>query len=888
MPSSPSQDTPVFVTEHARLDATPTRLWPMVAKTVSDWAHSRGIAMRDVVVLLPFAQLLGPARQAWAALPGWMPRIETTRTLSASLPPGRPGPAGQLSFDAALDALVARRLLARQAWVKPWAQRDPGALAAAAARLALTAQALARVAFAMPPADRSAYWQRARAAVEPRPGIGGTEALLVRVAIEWAALAESPTDALFELWPGAWVLVQAGRSDPLATCLVERAGTPALVIDTDPSMDDVMADVPSLSVAPCHGFEDEAQAAAAQVFAHVCAGERPVALIAQDRELVRRVHALLARQGVEVADETGWRLSTTRAGALVMAWLRAARASASTDEVLDALLASAPYGTHEPVLPALDAALRKAARARRAQVDCERFDPAAAALWREVTSRLDTASMASRAPLAVWNRRLRQLLDGYSPSSPAQPVDAAWLQLEQALHWHTPQADLPEDRLAFEEFVGWVEAALEAGVFVPKALREQAEVVITPLAQATLRPFRAVVFPGCDEKHLGAMPAPDPLLGDATARSLGLQGVQERRLAECRAFCQVLRAPSVTLTWRCDDGDGPLAMSPFLEQLVLAWRRRTDRGLPTWDDKRTGSAVDATPSTPSVPTSRFLPERLSASHTEALRACPYRFFALAVLGLREVDEFDDDPQKSDYGSWLHAVLHRFHAERQALGPGDGGDFDAQTRALRAAGAVERQRLGLDDAAFLPYAASFEAFVSLYLPWLRAREARGLVWSEGELPLAMRAAPLGSTELHGRIDRVDRDLGKPGTLELIDYKTGGASALKARLRDPQEDTQLAFYAALVHARESGAAAQARPLRAFYLALDDPRKIHEIEHPDVQASAQALLDGLGLDLERLRHGAGMPALGEGETCDYCEARGLCRRDDWAPRASGQDGA
>jgi ATP-dependent helicase/nuclease subunit B len=25
--------------------------------------------------------------------------------------------------------------------------------------------------------------------------------------------------------------------------------------------------------------------------------------------------------------------------------------------------------------------------------------------------------------------------------------------------------------------------------------------------------------------------------------------------------------------------------------------------------------------------------------------------------------------------------------------------------------------------------------------------------------------------------------------------------------------------------------------------------------------------------------MPALGEGQACAYCEARGLCRRDQWS---------
>ena len=36
----------------------------------------------------------------------------------------------------------------------------------------------------------------------------------------------------------------------------------------------------------------------------------------------------------------------------------------------------------------------------------------------------------------------------------------------------------------------------------------------------------------------------------------------------------------------------------------------------------------------------------------------------------------------------------------------------------------------------------------------------------------------------------------------------------------------------------------------------------------------------ELQALRDGAAMPALGEGRVCETCEARGLCRRDDWKP--------
>ena len=69
----------------------------------------------------------------------------------------------------------------------------------------------------------------------------------------------------------------------------------------------------------------------------------------------------------------------------------------------------------------------------------------------------------------------------------------------------------------------------------------------------------------------------------------------------------------------------------------------------------------------------------------------------------------------------------------------------------------------------------------------------------------------------------------------------------------------------------------PLRAIYLALDG-REIEEIEHKGVEASAELLLDGLAADLRRLQAGAGMAPLGEASACEFCAARGVCRRDHW----------
>jgi ATP-dependent helicase/nuclease subunit B len=109
--------------------------------------------------------------------------------------------------------------------------------------------------------------------------------------------------------------------------------------------------------------------------------------------------------------------------------------------------------------------------------------------------------------------------------------------------------------------------------------------------------------------------------------------------------------------------------------------------------------------------------------------------------------------------------------------------------------------------------------------------------------------------------------------VLDYKTGNAQGLKQRLKDASEDTQLPFYVALLQAQGEGG-----DIQAAYLALDEADGPRLLPHDDVQASAALLIDAVGTELQRLRDGAPMPALGEGSICETCEARGLCRRDQW----------
>ena len=850
--------------------------WRQIASSTLSWAALNEVSVRDTIVLLPFAALLPHARAAFAAGSAWMPRIETPLTLAGALGPPTTAGAGQLSFDPTADRLVVAQLLRAQPWGQAWARSDPRAFEQAVAAVVDTAQALARAAALHAPDQRTERWAAWRQLLGPFSGPGARQRALAQLALEWASQAPTPaTDRLYALRPAAWIVVQAGGADPFATGLLERSAVPRLCVDLDPS-DAARFDArgPAPAFALCDDFEHEAQCSAAQVLDHVCRAEVPVALISQDRVLVRRVRALLERQQVALHDETGWKLSTTRAAAQLMSLLKAARPNATTDAVLDWLKSGTRWSTpNDGALAQFEADCRRHQRVRVANLAPEALAEPARSLWVDVSGMLAAFYAASRLPLAAWLQRAAQALQAAGMWPGLQDDDAgrqvlAQLHLDAAGSGPSPWAQRLDATMNHHEFLGWVDSVLEQASFLPSSDRTRpADVIITPLARAMLRPFGAVVCPGADARRLGAGAAPHALLPEAMLAELGLPDAAQRHAEEARAFAQLLRLPKLTLLRRRRDGDEPLADSPLVERLRLALARRGDT-LRAWADPRIDSVIAATPIAPSAGVApALLPRELSASACEALRACPYRFFALNVLRAREADELDEEVEKRDYGTWLHAVLHAFHASRR-----DDSSAAEDIASLHRLADEKRAEHGLAAADFLPFGASFEAFVPRYVAWQRARDAAGARWQQGEQRHRMSLPQAEPFVLEGIIDRVDRiDDGRSSSLQLIDYKTGSATGLKEKVREPLEDTQLAFYAALMRSQRS------EPLRATYLALDG-REIEEVEHKGVEASAERLLDGLAAELRRLQAGEGMAPLGEASACDFCAARGVCRRDHW----------
>jgi ATP-dependent helicase/nuclease subunit B len=827
-----------------------TRRWQELAHNLQAEMRARGAHPARTVVLLPYAQLMPVARQFWArqAPTGFAPRFETSMNW-ARLLPWEPG-----ELDLAFE--IGRDLLAARGWLEQGGLRSQAD--ALAGLLVDAAWQAAEAARAVPPAERAAWAAGLRPLLlqgMDAPALA-TEAAIARIAFEWAAASAYATDRLLD---GTLtrdldllVVLQGFQAEAMAGALARQLAARAL---TWP----LPADAPSGAIA-LHAAADateEAERAAACVLQRLKEGRVPVALAATDRVLTRRIGALLFTRGVRVRDETGWKLSTTRAAAHVMVALRACAWDAASDAVLDWLKNMPAIGPG--VVQGLERRVRRSGQREWRMLRSGDWGESEALLasvhrldgWRE--------ALQTTRSLLEWLPALRELLQQSgqwellrSDAAGMKSIEA--LRLETGQDWaHWPQA---QRRMSLRDFTAWANEVLESVSFVPPHNGEE-QVVVLPVSQLLGHPFAALVLPGCDEHSLPASPEPPAGWSQAQRRLLGLPPREQLEAAQRAAWEHALRTPQCDVLWRASDDTGERSLpSPLVQALRLAGggvsaddprEPRRERGLPVL------------PPAAQAPT--LVPQQLSASSYEDLRRCPYRFFALRMLRLKEADEIEAEVDKRDFGTWLHAVLKSFHEALNERGAAGREERSALLDGI-ARDAIASQRLG--EGEFLPFAAGWPAVREGYLDWLAKHEGTGAVFESVE---SDHAVDLGALKLAGRIDRIDRL--PAGTTLVMDYKTEGLQATRDRMKAPLEDTQLAFYAALLPQRQ---------VQAAYLNISERGEITPVWHKELAQATELLQQAIQSELGRIADGAPLPALGEGRMCDFCAARGLCRRDAW----------
>lgn len=627
------------------------------------------------------------------------------------------------------------------------------------------------------------------------------------------------------------------------------------------------------------GAEQEAHVVDVMVRQWLVAGRQRIAVVVNDRLTARRARALLERAQVLVRDESGWAFSTTSAATVIGRWLDVAANDAHYRDLLDLL--KSPFVFHDWPRDARqhtvwqlerqvrDANLMAGLPAYIALAEAQQH-PEARQLLLRVQRGLGVLGRGRRT-LLRWLQALRDSLDeiGVIAGLAADQAGTQLLELLAQL-----EDDLADNPLVvdFSEWRRWLSRELETATFSDRSI--SSPVVFTGLAAARLRRFDAVLIVGADAAHL---PAPDSggvFFNQGVRAQLGLP-TRGQAVADTEAALVALIAGAgiVGVTWqRHVDGEANLLAAPF-ERLQALHRLAYGHGLelPPPDVAELAAAPGELPQPAGRPAppaaAALLPVAMSASAYNALMACPYQFHVRYLLRLAELDDVQELIDKSDYGQAVHGVLHAFHSSHPRV---DAMPTAAAISALEAlstaafAAAVGRNYLAR------AWLERWRGLIPDYVRWQTAREAEGWRWQAGEArrELVVTTPRGAQLRIHGRIDRVDA--GDGGAVAVIDYKTQRRALLRRKKERPGEDVQLPVYALLW----GGPVAA-----ALFLSIEREGVSAVPLEGDLVALAEGVRDRLAGLYDELRGGAPLPAQGIPAVCDYCEARGLCRRDYWA---------
>jgi ATP-dependent helicase/nuclease subunit B len=497
---------------------------------------------------------------------------------------------------------------------------------------------------------------------------------------------------------------------------------------------------------------------------------KTAALVTPDRQLARRVSALLARWEVTADDSAGTPLSETPAGTLLLGIASAAAEDFAPVRLLSVVKHPLVGGDGEDRLKWLDAvrALDRSLRGPRPAAGLKGLDAhfdekKVARHWQAVRRKLEAidAIIGSSLSLAQYATKMADAaLSLASDRAFRGPAGRAVAELLASL-----QGSEAARSLIIEPAEGVpLLRQLLGSQSVRPPFGGHPRILIWGLLEARLQHADLVVLGGLNEGVWPAMPAPDPWLPPKVRATLGMPGLEFRIGLAAHDFASALGAPEVLITRARRDGRSPTIASRFLLRLRamtggLVHDARLERMALALDDPGPPQPVGRPAPRPPV---EQRPDRISITAVDRLNADPFAFYAQAILRLRTLDPVDDDHTARWKGTAVHEIFEQWLREDDC----DPGRLRERAEQLLAGDTIHPMLRALWAPRLL------EA-----IEWMAELERTNR--RNGRRPLAAEIsgeASFAGILVQGRADRIDRL--PDGTIGIIDYKTGAPPRQKA--------------------------------------------------------------------------------------------------------------
>ncbi|WP_423065234.1 double-strand break repair protein AddB [Devosia sp. CN2-171] len=528
-----------------------------------------------------------------------------------------------------------------------------------------------------------------------------------------------------------------------------------------------------VAVLAARNADVEARAIALAARATLADG-KTVGIVSRDQTLARRIAVELKRHGVIVDDAAGTPLYQSGIGRLARQVLAvSANDYAPVDTI--ALLRNAAVSLG---LDRLD--VRKAAD--HLDLKLRRTRPLAGlAGLHGLTDREEVRAVLAKlgeamAPVAAL--QIETVLT-------APDLAAALLATLSALAPDTEPPGLPEFQRWAEELtqteqegtpfppddLDAVLAALLAGAKAQGPVSARDDIHIWGELEARLQNPDLMILAGMNEDIWPAVADPGPWLSRGMRIGIGLEPPERQQGLAAHDFTMAFGNANVLIAYAERIGTSPALPSPLLQRIDAFIGEDETRALRARGEiwLRQADAIDYAglprPATRPMPNPPGLlrPRRLSITEIEPLMRSPYDIYAKHVLGLYRMEPLGTEPSARERGTMIHGVFEKFVEA--------GLDIEAPEALPEMMGMARDAFAGLDAIKERRdiWLKRFERAARQFLDYERRRDA-DIVERNAELKGEWRFPALDGFTLVGKADRLD--VRRDGTLEIIDFKTGG--------------------------------------------------------------------------------------------------------------------
>lgn len=654
-------------------------------------------------------------------------------------------------------------------------------------------------------------------------------------------------------------------------------------------------------------FESMAWAALNCIQEHIQAQRYNIALIAQDRLVSRRIRALLARYGdkISIQDQTGWKLSTTSAAAAVKSFLQLLdeRAGPSLvtllgflkNPLLDWSALIAPYQGNSEIDVAefswwmerrllassvgsgwdeLRAIFSNPALQIRHEPVLQEYDEIAHDILTQLQQRCLLWHSAKNTS-KTWCELLEKNLQECAMLAQLEKDEAGLCVLEVLKQLKQLQTEY----LSFSSWTSLFDLWIEQAAFLQKSQRQTIHIAMIPLAAIRLSHYDAVVLVGCDDRKLPSVQDYGSVFSSAMLHALDEKLPEAHYIQQARDLSQLLSSHrNVDLLWQEYERAGE-------KNRLSSWLARLQQALPHIQGRPAVSTFgqvhnhQTKPSHAQVRDATLLPKKISPSAYQTLRSCPYRFYVSYILNLKSPKALREQSDFGQIGNVLHLILQNFYQKYQEQAPWD-DDYSKRLWMESTLLAISQEQWGYliaQNGQLFSDQQSWMEQIPRWVTWQIEQEKQGWQFSEAEknIEFILQLNTGDLLPIYGRVDRIDQNALQ--NLRVLDYKYKNGKDLKKFSEALSDDPQVLIYSKALqntYQQRNHIVEQ-----AGWVSVREASTVQRDFMLDVTEEQLSNLENqMTQDLSKVWTGQDLPANGPDQVCQYCDARGLCRKGMW----------